>query len=360
MLFVGDKGGVSSGRWQAPTQILPSVLPIIYASRPDVRIKLVMRILFITSTRIGDAVISTGILRHLLDANPDARVTVVCGPAAKELFEGVPGLERIIVLEKKPYSLHWLEMWKQCIGSIWDVVVDLRNAPLSALLLSKRQYHLGRAAKNNVHRVVALASILGLEKNPPAPKLWPRPNDTSEAAKLIPDGRPVLGLGPSANWIGKVWPAENFTSLALRLVADDGIIPGGRIAVFAHESEREMVTPIIDVLKDKGCEVIDLVGHRHLLAVYAELKRCAFYVGNDSGLMHMAAAAGVPTIGLFGPSREDHYAPWGHRCASVRTDASYDDIFPSKDQLFKVGSLMGTLDVDKVEHKARELWQRRG
>ncbi|MCK4939711.1 MAG: glycosyltransferase family 9 protein, partial [Rhodospirillaceae bacterium] len=327
-------------------------------------------------TRIGDAVISSGILGHLLETNPGAQVTVVCGPLAKDLFEGLPGLERIIVLEKKPFSLHWLEMWKQCIGHIWDVVVDLRNAPLSALLLSKRQYHLGRIAKNNTHRVVTVASLLGLEKNPPGPRLWPRASDTNDAAKLIPDARPdampdvrpdvspdnspVLGLGPSANWIGKVWPADNFITLAARLVADDGIIPRGRIAVFAHESEREMVTPIMEALKDKGCAVIDLVGSRHLLTVYSALKRCSFYVGNDSGLMHMAAASGVPTLGLFGPSREDHYAPWGDNCAYVRTDASYDDIFPSKDEIFKVGSLMGTLDVDKVERKARELWQSKG
>ncbi len=329
----------------------------IYASGPDVRINLGMKILFITSTRIGDAVISSGVLGHLLEANPGARVTVVCGPLAKELFEGVPGLERIIVLEKKPFSLHWLEMWRQCIGHIWDVVVDLRNAPLSALLFSKRQYHLWSVAKSDLHRVVTVASLLGLEKTPPGPRLWPRSNDSDDAAKLIPGGSPVIGLGPSANWIGKVWSADNFTAIAARLVGDDGIIPGGRIAVFAHESEREMVTPIMEALKDRGFDVIDLVGSRHLLTVYSALKRCAFYVGNDSGLMHMAAAAGVPTLGLFGPSREDHYAPWGDKCAYVRTDTSYDDIFPSKDQLFKVGSLMGTLDVDKVERKARELWQ---
>ena len=53
-------------------------------------------------------------------------------------------------------------------------------------------------------------------------------------------------------------------------------------------------------------------------------------------------------------------ASWGRKCASVRTDTSYDDIFPSKDEIFKVGSLMGALDVDRVERNARELWQSRG
>ncbi|MDH5490302.1 MAG: glycosyltransferase family 9 protein, partial [Rhodospirillaceae bacterium] len=160
----------------------------------------------------------------------------------------------------------------------------------------------------------------------------------------------------SANWIGKVWPAENFTALATSLVSDGGIIPGARIAVFAHESERDMAAPVIDALIAEGRDVIDLVGTHHLLLVYACLRRCTFFVGNDSGLMHMAAAAGIPTLGLFGPSREDHYAPWGNKCASVRTDLDYNDIFPPNYNHVTTDSLMGTLDVNKVEQAVRSLW----
>ena len=315
-----------------------------------------MRILFITSTRIGDGVLSTGILGHLIDENPGARITVVCEPVARGLFEGVPGLDEIIVLEKKPYSLHWLKMWVKSIGKIWDVVVDLRNAPLSYLLFSKRQYHLGRATKNNHHRVKALASVLGLEKKPPKPRLWPRDGDGEQAAKLIPDGGPVLAIGPTANWMGKVWGNEKFGELALKLSGPNGILPGARIAIFAHESERDMATPVIDALMSGGREVIDLVGTHHLLLVYSCLKRSAFFVGNDSGLMHMAAAAGIPTLGLFGPSREDHYAPWGDKCASVRTDLEYSDIFPPDFNHVTTDSLVGTLGVNKVEQEMRSLW----
>ena len=317
----------------------------------------IMRILFITSTRIGDGVLSSGILNHLLEANPGARVSIVCGPAGKELFEGVPGLEEIIVLNKKPYSLHWLEMWVKSITKIWDVVVDLRNAPLSAMLFAKRQYHLGRATKNNLHRVVALASVLGLEQNPPRPRLWVRGIDKQNAAALIPDEKPIIAIGPSANWKGKVWASDRFAELGERMVADNGIIPGATIAVFAHESEREMATPVIDALKAQGKEVIDLVGTHHLLSVYACLQRCSFYVGNDSGLMHMAAAAGIPTLGLFGPSRQEHYAPWGEKCAYVRTDLAYDAIFTPQYNHLTTESLMGTLSVKKVEQAVNKLWR---
>ena len=65
-----------------------------------------MRVLFITATRIGDAVLSTGLLGHLVERYPAARFTIAAGPAAAPLFAAVPRLERLIVVEKKPWSLH--------------------------------------------------------------------------------------------------------------------------------------------------------------------------------------------------------------------------------------------------------------
>ena len=50
-----------------------------------------MRILFITATRIGDAVLSTGLLAHLIEHHPEARITIACGPVAAPLFSAVPG-----------------------------------------------------------------------------------------------------------------------------------------------------------------------------------------------------------------------------------------------------------------------------
>ncbi len=104
---------------------------------------------------------------------------------------------------------------------------------------------------------------------------------------------------------------------------------------------------------------IDLIGRVDLLTAYAVLRRCSLFVGNDSGLMHIAAAAGTPTLGLFGPSRERHYAPWGERTAVARTRLDYDDLVggPGYDHR-TTGSLMGTLSVDDVEEAAIRLWRR--
>src|SRR5258707_868961 len=93
-----------------------------------------MRILFVTATRIGDAVLSTGLLSHAMARFPDARLTIAAGPAAAPLFEAVPGLDRLIVLRKRRWALHWLALYAQTAGRRWDLVVDLRGSALAWLL----------------------------------------------------------------------------------------------------------------------------------------------------------------------------------------------------------------------------------
>ena len=87
--------------------------------------KVFMNILFITSTRVGDAILSSGLLAQLISNYPAAKVTIACGPAAEPIFCGVPNLKRIIILYKMLFSLHWLVMWGSVVGTIWDVIVDL-------------------------------------------------------------------------------------------------------------------------------------------------------------------------------------------------------------------------------------------
>ncbi len=56
------------------------------------------------------------------------------------------------------------------------------------------------------------------------------------------------------------------------------------------------------------------------------LKRCRLMVANDSAMMHLAAASGIPTIGLFGPTKDQHYRPWGENGFVVRTPDSADPL----------------------------------
>lgn len=316
-----------------------------------------MKILFITATRVGDAVLSTGILGHLTERYPDARITIVCGPAAAPLFEDIPNLEKIIVLRKMAYSLHWLGFWASCVGQVWDVLVDLRRAPLSYLMLARDRRHLTRNYED-VHRVVKMAGLLGLEAQPPAPRIWAGDARTVRGEALIPDGSPVLAVGPAANWRAKTWRPEYFAELIERLTGSGGILAGARVVLFGHSDERPSVMQVIESIPEN--RRIDLVGGLHLLDVFTCLRRCAFYIGNDSGLMHMAAAAGIPTLGLFGPSREEHYAPWGSLGGVVRASKEFEEIFPPGFDHRNSETLMDSLSVDAVVAAAGDLWRRSG
>lgn len=313
-----------------------------------------MNILFITSSRIGDAVLSTSLLDHVIRTYPGARLTIACGPAAAPLFAAVPGLARVIVMRKQPFALHWLELWRQVAPTAWSLVVDLRASAIAWLLLAGERRVFRPRPNERIHRLAQLARLFELAE-PPQPKLWTAASHETAAAGLIPAG-PVLALGPTANWIGKTWRADRFAALVERLTGRDGILPGASVAVFGAPSEREAARPVLESIP--VARRIDLVGRCDLLTAYACLKRCALYIGNDSGLMHIASAAGIPTLGLFGPSRVENYAPWGERGAVARTAIAYDDLFAPGYDHRNTDSLMDSLPLDAVVEAAQSLWRR--
>lgn len=313
-----------------------------------------MKILFITSTRIGDAVLSTCLLSYLVDKYPGASFTVACGPLPAPLFESVPRLEQVIKIDKKRFSLHWLPLWAGVVGTSWDLVVDLRASALAWMLrTSSRKVLRSSEERNTIHRIEELSMLFGL-KTVVAPKLWVSKISIDKAASIMPREGPVIGLGVTANWLPKIWPAEKFISLAERLTGPDGFYPSARIAIFGAEQERDLANPVLEGIVTK--QSIDLVGQNDLPTVAACLSSCDLFVGNDSGLMHMAAAVGTPTVGLFGPSPARRYGPWGDHCLSVESSPSYKELvcMPDFDHR-SPENLMGGLSIDAVEQAVKDL-----
>jgi ADP-heptose:LPS heptosyltransferase len=267
-----------------------------------------MRILFVTSNRVGDAVLSTGLLDHLIRRHPDARITVVCGRVAEQLFVRMPNHAATIVLDKRPYGMHWPPLWGRVATTLWDLVVDIRGSALSWMVPTRRRAVWRRRPGP---KIAELGAVLGLDP-PPLPVVWTALPDRVRADALLP-AAPVVALGPTANWAPKTWPADRFAALFAALRA--GPLPGAIPAVFAGpgDAERAMAAPLLAALPD----AIDLAGRLTLPEAAACLARASLYVGNDSGLMHLAAAAGAPTLGLFGPTPVAEYAPVGRRAAAA-------------------------------------------
>lgn len=313
-----------------------------------------MKVLFITSNRIGDAVLSTGLIAWMVDNVRDLRLTVACGPLAAPLFEAVPGIERVIPMPKGRWGAHWFRLWRQVWWRRWNLIVDLRGSLISQGLRSTRRkvmlFH-----NETTHKVAQLAAFMKL-RPVPGPRIYVTAAHDQAAARLIPGNGPVLAVAPTANWIGKIWPADRFVAVIERLTAADGILPGARIAVFGGPGEEELARPVLDALP--ADRVIDLVGKVDLLTASACLRRCALFIGNDSAPMHLASASGIPTVGLFGPSKEGVYGPWGERGLAVRGDLRYDEIVAARDYDHRLPrSWMGSLSVDKVVAEVEEFWR---
>jgi len=266
-----------------------------------------MRILFITSSRIGDAVISSGILEQLRLRHPAAAITVACGAAAAPIFTRLPGLERLIIFEKQRFDLHWLRLWTQLARRYWSIAVDVRGSGLTLFLAAGRRKIL-KGGRRPGRRYAQLAAGMGFSPAP-LPVAWTAPADDARAAALIGEA-PIIALGPTANWDGKIWPPERFAELFQALKRS---YPTARAAIFAGAgaAESARAAPVLAALPG----ALDFTGNLTLPEVAACLKRCMLFIGNDSGLMHLAAATGIPTLGLFGRSRAAEYAPAGLRAA---------------------------------------------
>jgi ADP-heptose:LPS heptosyltransferase len=314
-----------------------------------------MKILFITATRLGDGVLSTGILAHFIRQYPAAEITVACGGLVAGLFEQAPNVVRVIALKKEPYALHWRKLWRETYQTRWDIIIDLRNSLISRLLRADKKYIWGRQDKNK-HKVEQLAELIGVAP-PPAPTLWFSEKILQQAENFIPDGTAVLAIGPTANWAGKTWRVENFIALVQRLTAAEGLFPQARVAVFAAPGEEEIAYQLLKSIPAE--RQIDMIAKAAPVVVSAALQRCQFYIGNDSGLMHCSAAVGTPTLGLFGPSFPVLYHPWGAHCAYVATPETYEELTSYHGYHHSTASsLMDSLTVGAVTQAALQLFQR--
>lgn len=314
-----------------------------------------MDILFVTATRIGDAVLSTGLIAHLIERYPGARLTIAAGPLAAPLFEAVPGCKRVLIVDKRRWSLHWLPLYRAVVTRRWDIVVDLRGSALAWLLRAGERRVMAKGDANE-HRVRQLGRLFDLDP-PPGPHLWTAPRHEHAAAALLPaGGGPLLAIGPAANWRGKQWRAERFAELALRLTRGDGPLPGAPVAVLAAGHERPQAQPLLDAIP--ADRRIDLVGRLDLLTAAAVLRRCVLFIGNDTGLMHIAAACDTPTLGLFGPTPSRQYAPWGPRTAFVTSADPLETMFGPGFDHRTTDTLMDGLLVGEAEIAARHLLAR--
>lgn len=159
----------------------------------------------------------------------------------------------------------------------------------------------------------ALVEGLGFSVADTTPRISLRPETTERADAMLEKlgVRPaslIVGFAPGAAYgHAKRWPPSRVATVVTRLVQERGAIA---ILVGAHD-DRDAGREIESALP-AGVTVVNLIGHTDLRQLSGILARCAAFVSNDSGAMHLAAAVGVPVTAIFGPTDERVTAPIGN------------------------------------------------
>ena len=289
------------------------------------------KVLFVTSNRIGDCVISSGIIREIGRTLPGARITVAVGRPPAPLFRAAPGVERVIILDKKKAAGHWLDLWKQVVGTRWDLVIDIRGSALAWLVPTRRRIIYTRKWETGLRKVEMVSRLMG-SPTPLDPELFIDDKARAEAAAIIDPQfatapGPILAMAPIAHQPGKSWPADRWGALVERLKAEPRF-DGWRFLLVGGPGDHAPAAPALAAAGPRG---IDGVGRSDILGSAAMIDRATLFVGNDSGLMHVSAAAGRPTLGLFGPTEWWLYGPWGSRTRTVASNETRGEFAPIED-----------------------------
>lgn len=308
-------------------------------------------VLFIAPNRIGDAVLATGALHYAQTLAPGG-VTIACGGLPADLFRATPGLAALHRIEKRRDDGHWFALWRTLRRERFDLAVDLRGTLLTYALSARRRI-VNRKSSAVRHKIEELTALMDAP-HALAPRVITDERARADAEAAMPGAEPILALGPGSNFIGKRWPPERFAAVARRLVSPSGPLPGARIALLGGPEDRAIAHDIVSSLDADGVVATDIAGKLDLNACAALLERATLFIGNDSGLMHIAAAAGAPTLGLFGPSDERVYGPYGARTRALRGRA-YEAIMAEGYMPHITRSLMEDISVDAAEQAASEL-----
>ena len=272
--------------------------------------------LIVAPPTVSEAILFSGLVKRVADEMPNARFTLLGHPSVVELYRDVPELEKVIALDAAPFGARWLGLWMRLRRRRWGLVLDMTGTRLARSLKGRRRAIRRPLPPSGepVHKVVEGARILRLEEDPPAPCLFTSARTEAAAdalMRLSPGGKngPILAVAPGADWVGKAWPAERFAVVAAEMLGPRGALAGGRLMVVGRSEDRWAAEPVRRAIaRDR---LIDLTGRADALTTYACLKRARLFIGGDSEMLHLASASGAPTLGLFGPTDERIWGPWG-------------------------------------------------
>ncbi|HET9715831.1 MAG TPA: lipopolysaccharide heptosyltransferase II [Pseudolabrys sp.] len=283
-------------------------------------------VLIVPFVWIGDFVRAHSVVKLLREQAPERPVDIVSSTLCSPLASYMPGVRDTIIadiprrrlglrvqlelaarLRQSRYAQAFVmsRKWKAALAP-WLAGISLRTGFAG-------EFRFGllndvRFGERTLPRMIDQMGALALPRNTPLPHEWPLPElkvppHEVQAWRLkhrLASDRPVVALSPGAVGAGKAWPVDHYASLAAAL-AKDGI----SVWVLGGPNETVLAQQIVT---RAGRDARDLTGTDLRNAIMA-LAAVDASVTNDSGLMHVSAAIGTPTVAIFGPTSPWHWKP---------------------------------------------------
>lgn len=309
-------------------------------------------ILVIKLCCIGDVLMATPTLRALRQRFPEAHIAMMVSSWAKVAVQNNPNLDEVVdcgPVEEISKPLTYFSLLRTVKRRRFDCCLVLERSPRltvfpflagipehSGLDSFGRGFALRRRVlcdrlKPEVELYLDVARELGCEPESPWLEFHPTATDREVAGRLLeslglPGEGPLVavhvggGSNPGMELAAKRWPPERFAALADRLVEERG----ATVLVLGAAKDRPIAGKVLAETKH---ELVDLVGRLDIGEVAALCGHCSLYIGNDTGVTHLAAAVGAPVVAIYGPSSPVMYKPYGPRTETVWRDAGCNPCF---------------------------------
>jgi len=288
---------------------------------------------------IGDAVMSMPFIEGLAKALPEAEIILITRSHLAVLYKHNPYIKSVIPIEDKSYSKGWPKAVSDIKKTHAPTAICLPHSFSSALMLyiSRVENRYGRACSGRsaffTHPVYGtieqyeghqtdfylemLEAITAYKHTDRNPVIYLSDNETN-IAKNITDNlkKPILGIFCSAAYgPAKVWPKESFAELGRQYT----LKTNGSVVLFGGPADKGINDEIASSI---GGDTINIAGKTGLLESVAVMEKCNAVVANDSGPMHLAAASGTRTIGIFGSTNPARTAPRGINASYITKNLS--------------------------------------
>jgi lipopolysaccharide heptosyltransferase II len=278
------------------------------------------KILFITLSNIGDAILTLPVLDALIEKFPHAGITVIAGPRPKEIFENNPRIDKVIVFNKAVPLKEKIKLFRNLEKEGFDMVIDLRNSLFGALLPARYKTSPFKAFPPSIShmkdRHLFCAGMSGQVSERKG--LYISRQDEEYVNNIlkqnnIKPAEKILVISAGARSHIKRWPKEKYLGLVSLLIKELGF----RIVLAGDREDAPINRYIADNLQ---YPVTDLTAKTNVSQLAALLKKAEMVITNDSAVLHLASYLNRPVVAIFGPTDETKYGPWSAVHSLVKRD----------------------------------------